>query len=129
MKTEKYKKYAPVILRAGVALVFLWFGFTNIFTDKLAGYIPDFIISMNINASTVLLLNGIFEVIFGILLLLGLYTKLSSFLLGLHVLLIIPSIGYNAIAIRDIAIIIVCISIFLNGADRYSLDKKLKKPN
>ena len=45
-------------------------------------------------------------------------------MIALHVLGIAIGIGYNDIAIRDYALAIASFAVFLNGADKYCLDKK-----
>lgn len=122
-----YKEYAPLILRIGISLVFLWFGLTQIFNrDSLIGYLPQFAYSLPIEPFTLILFNGIFETILGLFLLVGLYTRVSSFLLGLHLLVITFSLGYNDVAIRDLGLTLATFAVFLNGADKWSLDNKIK---
>lgn len=122
----KFKEYAPIILRIGVSMVFIWFGFTNVFNpNSLLGYLPEFIFSLKINPTTILLANGIFELIFGFFLLIGLFTRFSAFLLSLHLFLIAVGLGYNDLAVRDIGLTIATFVVFLNGMDRLCLDSKL----
>ncbi|MEK6856700.1 MAG: hypothetical protein AABX49_01665, partial [Nanoarchaeota archaeon] len=68
-----------------------------------------------------------FEVVFGLLLLIGLFTKIVSLILALHLLVISFSLGYNDIAVRDFILSLATFSIFLNGKDKLCLDKKLFK--
>jgi len=125
MKIEKYKEYSPVVLRISISLVILWFGFTNIFNPQsLIGYLPKFAQSLPIEPLSLLLITGIFEVIFGLLLLIGLFTRLSSFLLFLHLLIIIIGLGYNDIAVRDFGLALATLAIFLHGPDKWCLDRK-----
>ena len=46
-----------------------------------------------------------------------------SFLLGLHLLGIVFTLGYGAIAIRDLGLAIATFSIFLYRADEFCLDR------
>jgi len=60
------KEYAPLILRIGISLVFIWFGLTQIFNQSsLATYLPQFAYDLPVEPSTILLLNGIFETVLG----------------------------------------------------------------
>ena len=73
-----------------------------------------------------MLINGIFETIFGFLLLIGLYTRTSSLFLAIHLLTITISLGYNDIAIRDLGLTIATFAIFIHGKDKWCLDNKIK---
>ena len=111
----KLRKFAPLVLRAGIALVFLWFGYQQI-TDPSAwvGMIPEWYTStFNLSAQTLVLINGWFEIVFGALLLLGFKTKLVSFLLTLHMFHITYTVGYNGIGVRDFGLAMATLSIFL----------------
>ncbi len=129
MNIDKYSKYAPVVLRYGIAIVFLWFGFSQIKNPAAwTRMMPEYVSAMlPFSANTLIYMNGIFEIVFAILLLLGLYTRVVSFLLGLHLLHIISILGYGAIAARDLALAIATFAITLNGADEFCLDKIIKK--
>ena len=141
MHLNQYKDYAPVVVRIGISLVFLWFGLHEL-TDaaSFVGWLPDFITNphgmmmggmqmMHVNFTPLRFVygNGIFEVVFGLLLLLGLFTRVSAFLLGIHLLGIAFSIGYNEIGVRDFGLTLATFSIFLYGADIWCLDRKRKK--
>ena len=43
-KIDKIKKYSPVILRFGLAIVFLWFGFSQLKNpEPWTGLLPGFL--------------------------------------------------------------------------------------
>ena len=122
-----YKEYAPIVLRISLSLVFLWFGFTSVFNyETLVGYLPEFAYSLEISLQSIMLLNGIFEIVLGILLIIGLFTRVVAFILFLHTLGIMFSLGYNAVAVRDFGLALATFSVFLHGADKWCFDKKLK---
>lgn len=126
MNTEQLKQYAPVIVRIGMSLVFLWFGLNQIFDgDSFIGYLPQIAYNLPIQPITIVLLNGIFETIFGMCLLVGILTRISAIILGLHLIGIIASLGYNEIAIRDIGLMIATLSIAVNGNDTCCLANKV----
>lgn len=125
---QQWKQYAPSIVRIGISIVFLWFGLNQIFSgDDFLGYLPTFVNSLPLQPLTFILLNGIFEVVFGLLLIVGLLTRISALLLGLHLLGIIFSLGYNEIAVRDFGLMIATVSVFIHGNDKWCLSNKLKK--
>ena len=70
--------------------------------------------------------NGLIETVFGLLLFAGLFTRLSALLLTIHLLGIAVSLGYNDILIRDLGLSLATFTVFLNGADKWSLDNKIK---
>jgi len=124
------KEYAPVFLRISISLVFLWFGLVQLFDrESMIGYLPQFAYSLPVEPFTLIFLNGIFETVLGGLLLLGLFTRISSFLLGLHLIGITFSLGYNDIAIRDLGLALATFAIFLHGPDKWCLDKKRRNKN
>lgn len=122
--TASAGKYAPIILRIGLALLFLWFGTNQIMhpTDWF-GFIPQSIISLTgLNVGTIVFFNGLFEIIAGSMLLLGLFTRVIAFLLFLHILDIAFVVGLDAIGVRDLGLSVATFVIFLNGADWFTLD-------
>jgi uncharacterized membrane protein YphA (DoxX/SURF4 family) len=121
-------KYAPTVLRIGMSLVFLWFGTQQLMhAENWIGFIPDFVVNMLPVAPTTFVMgNGIFEVIFGIALLLGIFTRPVSLILAIHMLGIALSLGWSAIGIRDFGLTFATTAIFLYGADFYTLDRKVR---
>ncbi len=128
-KLNKYGKYSPLLLRTGIAVVFLWFGFSQLKDpSSWIGMIPAYAISLSpFSPSALVFFNGIFELVFATLLLLGLFTRFTSFILGLHLLHITTILGYGAIAARDFTLAIASFSIFLHGPDIFGLDMILWK--
>jgi len=140
---EKVKPYAPAVARIAIALVFLWFGINQLLIPKdFMGYLPGWVIQdtigfghyfhsiimlLHLTPAMVLFLNGLLETVLGILLLIGLFTRASALILGLHLLSIAFSLGYNDVAIRDLGLILVTISVFLHGPDRWCWDSKRDK--
>jgi len=123
----EYEEYGPIILRISLSRVFLWFGLTGVFnTEFLVGYVPDFASNLPISIESVVILNGIFEIILGILLITGLFTRVVAFVLSLHTLSIMFSLGYNDVAVRDFGIALATLAIAFNGADNWSLDRKYR---
>lgn len=121
-------KYSPLLLRIGIAFVFFWFGISQLLSPlQWTGLLPAFTYSLPVSQTTIIYLNGAFEVLFATLLLLGLYTRVASFLLGLHLLMISYNLGYGPTAIRDLALAIATFSIFLHGPDDFCLDRRMEK--
>lgn len=124
---DKYKRYAPFVLRIAISLVFLWFGLNQIFdSSSFLGWLPQWVYKLPIEPLTLILFNGIFETLFGVLLLMGMFTRISALILGIHLLIITIGLGYNDIAVRDLGLTIATFAIFLHGDDNLSLDRKIK---
>ena len=129
-KIEKYKKYAPLIIRIGISLVFLWFGLNQIFNSNyFLGYLPDFAFELPIKPTMLVLMNGVFETIFAILLLLGFYTRITALLLAIHLAGITINLGFNEIGVRDFGLTLATFAVFLNGPDQCSIDLRKKRKN
>lgn len=115
------------VLRVGISLVFLWFGIQQLASpDMWIGFIPEWIIKMSpVSPVTLVHFNGALEVVFGTALILGFFTRISALVLALHMAHITFLVGYDSIGVRDFGITIGAFSIFLNGADAFSLDQLL----
>ncbi len=125
---ERNRYLAPTVVRVAISLVFLWFGLTQIFNPQMiAAYAPVWAENFPLGGTIGFVqMNGIFETIFGTLLILGLFTRVSAFLLAIHLLGIISQLGYNDIAVRDVGLMLVTIGIWLHGPDEKSLDSRIK---
>ena len=123
----EYEEYGPIILRISLSLVFLWFGITSVFdSSALVGYVPEFAYNLPISLESIVILNGIFEIVLGILLITGLFTRVVAVALSLNTLFIMFSLGYNDIAVRDFGIALATLAIAFNGPDNWSLDRKYR---
>jgi len=122
---KSLKEYAPGFLRISLSLVFLWFGFNQLFdTDSWIGYLPQWGYNLPIVPELLIQINGAVEIVLGTLLLLGLFTRLTALILTIHLLGISFNLGYNDVAIRDVGLSLATFAVFLHGKDRWSLDKK-----
>ena len=121
---SRIETYAPSVVRIGMALVFLWFATNQLLNPEAwIMYLPEFLFDTP-NPAMFIYVNAIFEIVFGLMLLLGIFTRLSALLLGLHLIGISISLGYNAIAIRDLGLSIATLSIAMHGHDKLCLMKK-----
>jgi len=125
----KNKNYSIPIIRIGLALVLLWFGLDEIINpENWFGYIPSWLSSvMPLDIGTFIILNGTFEIIVGVLLLIGYYTRIVAFIAALHLLSITIAVGYNEIGIRDFGLTLMAVSLIFSGAGVFSLDNKKPK--
>ena len=116
--------YALPLLRAGLVVLFLWFGLSQVTTpgDWLA-WVPEWTSAFGVSASTIVLLNGAFEVILGALLAVGFYTRIAALLLSIHLLFIAYEVGYNDVGVRDFVLAVATLSLALFEPDQYTIDK------
>lgn len=126
-KLAKLSAYAPIVVRIGISLVFLWFGSSQIGNPEAwVRLLPDWTSFLPFEPATLIQANGIFEIVFGALLLLGVYVRPVALLLALHMFNIVFTVGYNGIGVRDFGLAMATTAIFLYGADRFSLSSFLR---
>jgi uncharacterized membrane protein YphA (DoxX/SURF4 family) len=126
---EKLRRFAPAILRIGISLVFLWFGFQQIQNAQVwTSFIPQSIADISpFGVITLVHLNGAFEIVFSLALILGIFTRTAAILLAIHMFDITFVIGYNALGMRDLGLAIAMLAVCLYGPDRLCLDRFLDK--
>ena len=90
-------------LRLGLAAVYLWFGFSQLFDSiNWVGWVPVWAVELfNLPPAMIVLLNGSLEVILGSLLAVGLLVRPVAFILAAHLAVITYDIGFSAIGVRD----------------------------
>jgi uncharacterized membrane protein YphA (DoxX/SURF4 family) len=90
------------VLRLGLGAVILWFGLNETLDPaSWLTWVPAWTSVLGLSPLTIVYLNGAFETAAACLLLLGVYVRMASALLFLHMLLIVFDIGPTAIGIRD----------------------------
>jgi uncharacterized membrane protein YphA (DoxX/SURF4 family) len=121
----KISSYAPVVVRLGLTFVFIWFGASQIMNQAMwTSLIPSYATDLTgLSASTVVLINGILEVVLAVLLAFGIRIRIVATLLALHLIGIIGTVGLNGVGIRDIGLMLAMFSVALHGADEYSFDR------
>jgi uncharacterized membrane protein YphA (DoxX/SURF4 family) len=114
---------APVVLRFGMTALFLWFGLSQV-TNPVGwtSWLPQWTSTLPLAPQMIVLLNGGFETVFGILLGVGFFTRWVALLLALHLFLIAYEIGYNDIGVRDFCLAIATVAVALYGSDIYTFD-------
>ena len=122
MKTHPQK--GVFILRISLAILFLWFGFSQLLDPSAwTSWVPAWAESLTgLEPRMIVLLNGGFEIAMGVLLALGLYARVASVLLGLHLAVLVFEIGLTPIGFRDFAIMGAVFALALMDPDEYSLD-------
>lgn len=91
------------ILRTGLAIVFLWFGFSQLLDGlNWVGWVPEWAVNLlHIPPAMIVLANGAFEVVAGALLAFNTLTRWAALALALHLAVITIEIGLTPIGVRD----------------------------
>ncbi len=120
------RDYAPIFARFGVGIVFFLFGISQLIYPKAwISWIPSYVTQL-IDPIIFIYINGSFDLIIGLLLLIGFLTRISAFLGIMHLIGVIYNIGFNDISIRDFGLLLVLVSVLLNGPDKFCFDNKFK---
>ena len=122
---QRYPEGAAILVRLALSVVFLWFGLNQLFdAASFMGFVPSWAYNLPVSVTTLVLFNGVFETIFGLALLLGVFVRPVSFLLALHLVGIAFSVGYGDVFNRDLGLAAATFSVFLSGADNWCLDRR-----
>lgn len=120
----------PQVLRIGIALVFLWFGIAQAANvSRWVGWVPAWITDLGVSGESVIVANAVFEILGAALLILGLGTRLVAGILTLHMSFLVATVGLTAVGVRDFAILVGALSVFLQGSDRFCLDMYFRRKN
>lgn len=126
MNTKRFSAYAPVVLRLSLTAVFVWFGVSQLSNAAAwTSLVPEWATGISgMSATTIVQLNGIFEVIAASLLAIGVYAPLVAALLAVHLFVITSHLGMTAIGVRDFGLSFATLSIALFGDDNYCVTYK-----
>jgi len=118
------QKIAPIILRVGLGIVMVWFGWQQLGNAaQWTSFLPTWAGALPISSIALVHLNGWFEVTFGLMLIVGFYTQFVALLLGLHLFGITFTVGLDAIGMRDFGLSMATISLACLGGGAWSLDQ------
>ena len=94
------------ILRIGIVLVLFWFGINQVIDpSKWVFFIPDWVINNSpISPELIIVLNGGVELVLGTFILLGIFLRISAFIIALHLFSIAASLGNTPSGIRDVGL-------------------------
>ena len=126
---ESFGDYSTLCLRIGLAGVLLWFGSHEVFDPaSWMGYAPDWATHLGfISVQNLIIFNGIIELILGLCILFGFFTRVAAALMIVHFIPIIASLGYNEIAVRDVGLWFSALALFFAPEDWCRVDCYLKK--
>lgn len=103
-----------LILRLGMAAVFLFFGFSQLFNGlQWVSIVPPWAVNLfHLPPAMIVLGNGIFEVVLAILLIIGHWIRWVALLLALHLLVIASGFGLSPTGARDFGLSVATFSLF-----------------
>ncbi len=118
--------YAGVVLRYGMSAVILWFSFQQFMHNSVwTAYVPDSAVALtHLEASALVFLNALFELIFGLALVFGYQVRIVALLLALHLFGIMWSLGYGEIGTRDFGLAVAILVVSMNGPDALCIQSK-----
>lgn len=100
---DNMNKISSIILQIGLAFVFIYFGIDKIVKPDLwMGFVPIWIKDIiPFSLEAFMIINGIFEILIGILVLFKNSMKGAALLMSLFLLFVIFSLGLNTLTVRD----------------------------
>mgnify|MGYP003393932463 FL=1 len=101
------------ILRLGLEVLFLWFGFSQLLDGQnWVGWVPEWAVNLlHLPPAMIVLANGAFEVVAGAALAIGIFVRPAAALLGLHLAVLVFEIGANDIGMRDFGLMAACFAL------------------
>jgi len=102
------QKFGIHLLRLGLAGVFLWFGFSQLIDSlRWVAIVPEWAVNLlHLPPAMIVMANGLFEVVLAGILAMGFFVRVTSCVLGLHLILIAFDFGFTATGIRDIGLVV-----------------------
>ncbi len=133
MDFSSYEPYESLILRVFLGLTMIFWGYEKLALPKLADtYIKDYQGFMLIDVKLFLVIFGIAQIILGVMMIVGFYTRISAVFLAL--MAIITIIIPGMIIIKDVphfayafATAGGAIALLIRGSGAYSVDAKRLK--
>jgi uncharacterized membrane protein YphA (DoxX/SURF4 family) len=114
---DRYEKNSLSILRISLGIVFIYFGWTSIVTPQMwAGFVPAWT-HMFLPALTLVQLHGISEVAFGLLLIMGIQTRVVAFFLFFDLLHILTLLDFGPVWMRDLGLTGAMLSLIFSKRD------------
>lgn len=131
MNWRRYERYENLILRIFLGLTLIFWGYEKLVLPKLVNtYVKDYQSFMFIDTKTFLVIAGIAQIILGMMMIIGFYTRIAATMLAL--MAIITIIIPGMIIMKDVphfayafATAGGAIALLIRGSGAYSLDAKL----
>lgn len=123
MNFKRTTDYAPMLLRYSLAAVFLWFGASQLANPGMwTSLVPEWATGLSgLSASTIVQANGVFEIVMGALLAIGVFVPVIAAVLAVHLLVITTHLGLTAVGVRDFGLSFATFALALFGDDKACL--------
>lgn len=123
MTTNKFSFIAPIVLRLALAAVVLWFGTSQILSQAMwTGLVPAWAVSLSgLSSGTIVRMNGIFELMAGSMLALGILSQWAALILSVHLFVITTHLGLSAVGVRDFGLSFALLALACWGDDTWTL--------
>ena len=128
-KIQQYQWLAPILLRTGIAVVFLIFGIDKFFhVNSWLAYLPTWAGAfIPVDLTLFMYIQGVIETLLGLLLFIGFWSRTVSFLCALHLAGIMVAVGYNEITVRDFGLLMATLALSLREQGKWSVDSWMKR--
>jgi uncharacterized membrane protein YphA (DoxX/SURF4 family) len=124
---ERLEYYAPTVLRIGMAAIFLWFGIAQVMSPgQWTSQVPEIIAGFAENTELTVFLAGIAEIILGGMLLLGVLTRIVSWILVALTAVILSGIGYNSDGVMAFSMLIGMLTVAMTRNDPLRIDNRIR---
>lgn len=125
MHIHAHARYAPLVLRIGMALVMFWFGSQQLMNPSAwTGFLPGWVGSLPLSDITFIQLNGLFEVVASALLVIGFQMQIVAAVLAVHLAGVVMSVGYTATGVRDFGLVVALAALTILGPDVWTFDAR-----
>ena len=120
-------KYSYLALRLGLAVVFLWFGIDKMLHPAywLNAWVPQgvqlLIVKFSLTGIQFIYLNGIFEILVGLSLVTGVFTKFFSALAIIFLLSVLVFVSISEVTVRDFGLLggFIAVLLWPDGRSRF----------
>jgi len=121
------KYFTPMMIRLCIGLVITWFGLNQMFNpEQWLIWLPKWALALP-DPVMFVFAHGLVEVVCAVCLLGGYFTRISALVMFANILGTAMLLGFNDLGIRDFALSIMVLSVFLHGPDAWCLDRVLSK--
>ncbi len=101
---DRFSHLSPIILRVFLGIVFIYFGWTSITTpDMWSGYVPEWT-NFLAQAETLVRMHGVVEIGLGLLLVMGIQTRVVALILFFDLVHIITLLEFGSVWMRDLGL-------------------------
>lgn len=118
--TRNREQIGMIVLRLGLAGVYLFFGFSQLFDGaSWVRIVPEWATTLShLSPAVLVLANGVMEVVLGTLLALGFWVMPVAAILSLHLFVIASGFGFVATGIRDYGLALATAALAFLGGKR-----------